>query len=120
MNETKLTTSDLASNMSLFETDEALDLLIQGAEEEAEANHGEVPEQLKTAIMEYFEAHLRKIDRIAGYIRAQEAEALIASREAERLQARQKAAKNRAERTRAMLCYFMVARGIQRLEESSV
>ena len=116
MNETKLTISDLASTMSLFEIDEALDLLIQGAEKESEANNGEVPEQLTAAIREYFEAHLRKIDRIAVYIKAQEAEALIASREIERLQARQKAAKNRAERTRAMLCYFMTSRGIQRLK----
>ena len=116
MNETKLNTSDVASSMSLFEIDEALDLLIQGAEEEAQANNGEVPEQLKTAIMEYFEAHLRKLDRIAGYIRAQEASVLITAREIERLQAWQKAAKNRAERTRAMLCYFMTSRGIERLK----
>jgi len=116
MGEMKLTAAGLACNMSLFEIDESLDLLIQGAEEEAEDNNGEVPEQLKTAIMEYFDAHLRKIDRIAGYIRAQEAEALIAGREMERLQARQRAAKNRATRTRAMLCYFMASRGIQRLK----
>ena len=116
MNETKLTTSDLANNMSLFEIDEALDLLIQGAEEEAQGKNGEVPEQLKAAIMEYFEAHLRKIDRIAGYIRSQDAAAVITAREIKRLQTRQKAAKNRAERTRAMLCYFMTARGIQRLK----
>jgi len=116
MNETKLVTSDLASSMSLFEIDEALDLLIQGAEEEAEANNGEVPEQLKSAIMEYFEAHLRKIDRIAGYIRSHDAAAVITAREIERLQARQRAAKNCANRTRAMLCYFMASRGIDRLK----
>ena len=116
MNETKFTTSDLASNMSLFEIDEALDLLIQGAEEEAQANNGEVPEQLKSAIMEYFEAHLRKIDRIVGYIRSQDAAALITAREIERLQARQRTAKNCANRTRAMLCYFMASRGIDRLK----
>jgi len=77
MDGTNLTTPDLATSMSLFEIDEALDLLIQEAEEEAQANNGEVPEQLKTAIVEYFDAHLRKIDRIGGYIRAQEASVLI-------------------------------------------
>ena len=99
---TTLVEREGARSMSLFEIDEALDLLIHGAEEEAEANSGQVPEQLKTAIMEYFEAHLRKVDRIAAYIRAQDAEAQIAAREIERLQARQKAAKNRADRTRVM------------------
>jgi hypothetical protein len=116
MGETKLTAAGLARSMTLFDIDEDLDLLIHGAEEEAEANNGEVPEQLKTAIMEYFEAHLRKVDRIAGYVRAQDAEAQIAAREIERLQARQKAAKNRADRTKAMLCYFMASRGTQRLK----
>jgi len=113
---TTLVERECARSMSLFEIDEALDLLIHGAEEEAEANNGQVSEQLKTAIMEYFEAHLRKVDRIAAYIRAQDAEAQIAAREIERLQARQKAAKNRADRTRVMLCYFMASRGIQRLK----
>ena len=93
MGETKLTAAGLARSMTLFDIDEDLDLLIHGAEEEAEANNGEVPEQLRAAIMEYFEAHLRKVDRIVGYVRAQDAEAQIAAREIERLQARQKAAK---------------------------
>src|ERR1019366_6424194 len=78
MGETKLTAAGLARSMTLFDIDEDLDLLIHGAEEEAEANNGEVPEQLKTAIMEYFEAHLRKVDRIVGYVRAQDAESQIA------------------------------------------
>ena len=114
--EITLSAPELARSMSLFEIDEALDLLIHGAEEEAEANNGEISEQLKAALMEYFEAHLRKMDRIAAYIRAQETEALIAGSEIERLQARQKAAKNRADRTRALLCYFMASRDIQRLK----
>jgi hypothetical protein len=116
MDETKLIRGALAGSMSLFEIDETLDLLIHGAEEEAEANNGQLPEQLKATIMEYFEAHFRKIDRIAAYIRTQDAEAQIAGREIERLQARQQAAKNRGARIRIMLCYFMTSRGIQRLK----
>jgi hypothetical protein len=112
------TPRELAQVMSIFEIDEALHCLIQSMEEEAEANNGAVSEQLKDAVVRYFDAHLHKVDRIAAYVKAQEAEAWVAGREAERLAARQKAARNRAERTKAMLVYFMNARGVRQLRGS--
>jgi hypothetical protein len=104
--------------MGIFEIDEALHYLIESMEEEAEANKGAVSEQLKDAVVQYFDAHLHKVDRIASYVKAQETEAWIAGREAERLAARQKAARNRAERTKAMLVCFMNARGVRQLRGS--
>ncbi len=106
---------ELARKASIFEIDEALDLLVQSAEEEAEANNGEITEELRKALVEYVEAFGYKVDRIANYIKAQKAEAETAGREVERLEARRKAAENREKRLKSMLVYYMVTRELRQL-----
>jgi hypothetical protein len=84
---------EIARSMSLFEIDEALDLLIESAAEQvAEC---EISEELRTALSEYVDAFGEKVDRIANYIKAQEAFAEAAKKEACRLENRRKAAENR-------------------------
>ena len=110
-----ITAPELARKASIFEIDEALDLLVQSAEEEAEANNGEITEELRKALVEYVEAFGYKVDRIANYIKALKAEAETAGREVERLEARRKAAENREKRLKSMLVYYMVTRELRQL-----
>jgi hypothetical protein len=100
---------DLARDMSLFEIDEALALLVESAQEEAAANGGEIPDELQVALGEYIEAFGEKVDRIAGYLKAQDAFAELAKKEEERLRARRNVAENRVKRLKTFLCFWMAA-----------
>jgi hypothetical protein len=110
-----ITAQEVAKGLSMFEIDESLEALVDTAEQEAEANNGEISEEIKIALATYAEAFGYKLDRIANYLKAQKAEAEIAQREAERFQARHKAAENREKRLKQMLVWFMVARNVQKL-----
>jgi len=102
----------LASEMTLFELDESLSLLMESATEAAAENNGELPEELRQALLDYCEAFGTKVDNIANYIKSQEYEARNAKAEIDRLQARQAAAENKVERLKGLLKYFMESRGI--------
>jgi hypothetical protein len=107
--------TEVAKGLSMFEIDESLTALIDAAEDHAEANNGEVSEEMKTALATYIEAFGYKVDRIANYLKAQKAEAELAQREAVRLQARHRAAENREKRLKQMLAWFMVTRNVRQL-----
>ena len=109
---TKAPGRDLARDMSLFEIDEALALLVESAQEAAAANGGEISEELQAALGEYIEAFGEKVDRIAGYLKAQVAFAELAKKEEERLRTRRNVAENRVKRLKTFLCFWMVARGV--------
>jgi len=82
----------LASEMTLFELDESLSLLMESATDEAASNNGEIPEELRQALLDYCEAFGAKVDNIANYIKSQDFEARNAKAEIDRLQSRQAAA----------------------------
>jgi Siphovirus Gp157 len=105
----------LASEMSLFQLDETLSLLMESATEEAAAGSGEIPEELRQALLEYCEAFGAKVDNIANYLKSQEGEIRNAKVEVERLHTRQAAAENRIEKLKGLLKYFMETRGLQRM-----
>lgn len=105
---------EIARSMSMFEIDEALDLLIESAAEQvAEC---EMSEELRTALSEYVDAFGEKVDRIANYIKAQEAFAEAAKKEACRLENRRKAAENRIRTCKSFLCWFMTCRSLKHLK----
>src|SRR5216683_1831859 len=110
-----ITPDEVAKGLSMFEIGESLEALVEAAEQEAEANNGEISENIKTALATYAEALGYKVDRIANYLKAQKAEAELAQREAERFQARHKAAENREKRLKQMLVWFMTTRNVQKL-----
>jgi hypothetical protein len=110
-----ISTQDVAKGLSMFEIDESLEALVEAAEQATEANDGEIPEEIKTALATYAEAFGCKVDRIANYLKAQRAEAELAQREAERFQARHKAAENREKRLKQMLVWFMISRSTPKL-----
>ena len=70
-----VTPQEVAKGLSMFEIDESLDSLVEAAEQEAEANDGEISDDIKTALATYAEAFGYKVDRIANYLKAQKAEA---------------------------------------------
>ncbi len=107
--------TEIAKGLSVFEIDESLAALVEAAAEEADASGGDISEELKTALATYAEAFGYKVDRIADYVKAQKAEAELAQREAERFEARYKAAENREKRLKQMLAWFMVTRNVQKL-----
>ena len=113
-----ITAQEVARGLSMFEIDESLEALVEEAEQEAEANNGEISEDINTALATYAEAFGCKVDRIANYLKAQKAEAELAQREAERFQARHKAAENREKRLKQMLVWFMISRNMQKLRGS--
>jgi hypothetical protein len=113
-----ITPQDVAKGLSMFEIDESLEALVEAAEQEAEANNGEISEDIKTALATYAEAFGYKVDRIANYLKAQKAEAEVAQREADRFQARYRAAENREKRLKQMLVWFMISRSTQKLRGS--
>jgi hypothetical protein len=115
--ETRLPLSQgLASEMTLFELDESLSLLMESAAEAAADNNGEIPEELRQALLDYCEAFGAKVDKIANYIKSQEFEARNARIEIDRLQCRQAAAENKVERLMGLLKYFMESRDLQKMK----
>src|SRR5579859_2404904 len=110
-----VTAQEVAKGLSMFEIDEGLEALVEAAEQEAEANNGEISKEIETALATYADAFGYKVDRIANYLKAQKAEAEMAQREAERFQARYKAAENREKRLKQMLVWFMLTRNVQKL-----
>ena len=95
--------TDVAKGLSIFEIDESLAALVEAAEEDAEANNGEISDAIKETLVTYADAFGYKVDRIADFLKSQKAEADIAQRECERFQARHKAAENREKRLKQML-----------------
>jgi hypothetical protein len=106
----------LASEMTLFELDESLSLLMESATDEAANNNGEIPEELRRALLDYCEAFGAKVDNIANYLKSQEFEARNAKSEIDRLQSRQAAAENRVERLKGLLKYFMETRNLRSMK----
>src|SRR5437667_6710304 len=113
-----VTPQEVAKGLSMFEIDESLDALDEAAEQEADANNGEISDDIKTALATYAEAFGYKVDRIANYLKAQKAESELAQREAERFQARYRAAENREKRLKQMLVWFMISRSTPKLRGS--
>ena len=103
----------LASEMTLLEIDDSLTLLMESATEAAADNNGEIPEELRQALLDYCEAFGAKVDNIANYIKSQEFEVRNAKTEIDRLQSRQAAAENKVERLKGLLKYFMESRGLR-------
>src|SRR3984893_15765465 len=113
-----ITAQEVAKGLSMFEIDESLEALVEAAEQDAEANNGEISDDIKTALATYAEACGYKVDRIANYVKAQKAEAELAQREAERFQTRYRAAENREKRLKQMLVWFMISRNTPKLRGS--
>jgi hypothetical protein len=106
----------LASEMTLLALDESLFLLMESAAEMAAENNGVIPDELRQALLDYFEAFGTKVDNIANYIKSQESEVRNAKMEIDRLQSRLAAAENRVDRLKGLLKYFMETRSLRSMK----
>ena len=52
----RISVADVAKGLSIFEIDESLAALVEAAEEDAEANNGELSESIKEALATYAES----------------------------------------------------------------
>jgi hypothetical protein len=109
---TKLVTSTSAS---LFEIDAELEAAFETYQEECEAT-GDASEETKNRCIDLFAEMGKKVDRIAAYVRIQEAMANLAGAEAQRLAARKRTADRRVRSVKQMLMYFMGSRGLKHLK----
>jgi hypothetical protein len=108
--------ADGGRGLTLFEIDRELDELLDEAEAEAEANQGQISAEMKQAIEAYPEAFHKKVDSVARYVRYREIVAESARKEEQRLSARKRAAENRVRSLKEMLVYFLLARGLRKME----
>ena len=67
-----ITSQEVAKGLSMFEIDESLETLVETAEQEAEANNGEISEESKIALATHVDAFGYKVDHIANYLKASE------------------------------------------------
>jgi len=112
MPETKSVT---ATSASLFEIDAELEAAFEAYQEECEAA-GDASEETKNRCIGLFAEMGKKVDRIAAYVRIQEAMANMAGAEAQRLATRKRAADQRVRSVKQMLMYFMGSRGLKHLK----
>ncbi len=104
-----------AENNTLFEIDTELEAQFEAATNEEEQT-GVISEEAKQRCLDLFAELGKKVDRIARYVRATEFKARAAKEEAARLTARQKTAENRLAQVKSMLAFYMLSRGLRRLE----
>lgn len=104
-----------AENNTLFEIDTELEAQFEAATNEEEQT-GVISEEAKQRCLNLFSELGKKVDRIARYLRTTEFKARAAKEEAARLTARQKTAENRLVQVKSMLAFYMLSRGLRRLE----
>ena len=104
-----------AEDNTLFEIDAELEEQFDAAMHEQEET-GFISDESKQRCFDLFAELGKKIDRIARYVRATELKARAAKEEVARLAARQKCAENRVAQVKGMLAFYMLSRGLTRLE----
>ena len=100
---------------SLFELDEELDSLFAEVEEQA-GPRDPIPSALLDRLVQLCDARGEKVDRIGRFVRMMEAREQYCRSEAARLSARARSSAFKAERTKSMVVYYLLSRGLARLE----
>jgi hypothetical protein len=107
--------ASIAEANSLFEIDMELDGLLEKIQDQVESE-GEPSEDLVARFQQFCEAHGEKVDRIGRFVRMMEARELFCRSEAARLSDRARSAANRIERTKNMALYYLLSRGLKKIE----
>jgi len=107
--------ASIAEANSLFEIDMELDALLEEIELQIESE-GEPSEDLVARFQEFCEARGEKVDRIGRFVRMMEAREQYCRSEAARLGDRARAAANKIERTKSMALYYLLSRGLKKIE----
>lgn len=107
--------AEIASTHSIFAIDQEIDVLIEANQQEFEEN-GIISQESMLRFEQFLHAMNAKVDRIGGYIRANENVASCSKLESDRLAKHAKAATNKVERVKSMLMYYMKTREQRSLE----
>lgn len=106
---------EIASTHSIFAIDQEIDAMIEANQQEFEEN-GMISDESMLRFEQFLNALNAKVDRIGGYIRANENVASCCKLESDRLGKRAKAATNKVGRIKSMLMYYMKTREQSSLE----
>lgn len=104
-----------AESPSLFEIDAELDSLIEEMQEQNQSGE-EIAGDLKDRFHAFCAAHGEKVDRIGRFVRVMEAREQFCRSEANRLMDRARIAANKVERTKSMVLYYLLSKGIPKVE----
>lgn len=107
--------STIATTSSLFEIDAELDDLMEAVQEEI-ASNGDASAALIERFQKFCEAHGEKVDRIGRFVRTMEARTQHCRSEAQRLTERARAAESKTLRTKSMVLYYLMSRGLRKIE----
>lgn len=105
----------IAETHSLFEIDAELDELLEEIEGQA-ASEGQTSEALVARFHQFCTAHGDKVDRIGRFVRMMEAREQYCRGEAARLGERARTAAGKVERTKSMVLYYLLSRGLKKVE----
>ena len=107
--------ASIAVTSSLFEIDVELDGLLEEIEGQVESE-GLAAEDLVARFQQFCESHGKKVDRIGRFVRMTEAREQYCRSESARLADRARAAAGKVERTKNMVLYYLLSRGLKKIE----
>jgi hypothetical protein len=107
--------ASIAETNSLFEIDVELDGLLEEIEGQVESE-GQAAEDLVARFQQFCEAHGEKVDRIGRFVRIMEAREQYCRSESARLADRARATAGKVERTKNMVLYYLLSRGLKKIE----
>jgi hypothetical protein len=107
--------ASIAERNTLFEIDRELDALLDEIAQQVDSK-SPPSEDLLARFYGFFEAQAEKVDRIGRFVRMMEAREQFCRTEAARLSDRARAASNKAEGTKNMVLYYLLSRGLKKIE----
>lgn len=105
----------MSNGDTLFEIDRELDSLLDEIEEQAEENGSASPELLER-FRKFCDAEAEKVDRIGRFLCLMDNRQKYCRQQAEYFQKRARTAEAKIVSTRNMVLYFLVARGLKKIE----
>jgi hypothetical protein len=108
--------SQTLQEISLFEIDRELDLLLDEIQEALPEDSDDVPFELMAKFHEFCEAYSQKVDRIGYFLNLMESRAVYCRAQAARLSERARTAENKVERTKNMVLYYLRSRELRKIE----
>ena len=105
----------ISTSHSLFEIDTEIDALLEQIQDEAELL-GEPSRELTDLFRQFCQAHGEKVDRLGRFVRMMEAREQFCRSEAARLTDRARSFANKASRTKSMVLFYLMSRGLRKIE----
>src|ERR1017187_7602605 len=100
---------------TLFEIDRELDALLDEIDEQAEENGSASPELLER-FQQFCELESDKVDRIGRFLCLMDNRLKYCRQQVEHFQKRARTAETKIASTKNMVLYFLVARGLKKIE----